>query len=64
MNEKKSRVDVTRFICAYIKEHELQNPKDKRYILPDEKLTKLLNYDGVKPVRYCDLQTYLKSHYS
>lgn len=36
-----SRGDVTKAIWAYIKEHNLQDDKDKRIIVPDEKLAKI-----------------------
>jgi chromatin remodeling complex protein RSC6 len=54
-----SRTDVTRKINAYIKEHNLNKPENKRIILPDEKLRKIL---GVKPseeVSFFSLQRYL-----
>ena len=38
-----SRVQVTKFICNYIKENNLQNPSDRREINPDKKLAKLLD---------------------
>ena len=60
----KSRVDVTKHICNYIKEHELQNPEDKRYIKPDAKLAKLLNFDDTKDdLTYYKIQTYIKPHF-
>lgn len=66
-DELKSRVDVTRYICNYIKEKELQNPDDKRNILveKDPKLKKLLNFDtkGEEPLTYYTLQKYLKTHF-
>lgn len=66
-DELKSRVDVTRFICKYIKDQELQNPDDKRNILveKDPKLKKLLNFDtkGEEPLTYYTLQKYLKTHF-
>lgn len=62
-----SRKDVTKFLCAYIREHNLQLPADKRNIMveKDAKLKALLKYDGKdeKPLTYPRLQTYLKSHY-
>ena len=64
-DELHSRVDVTKYICNYIKENNLQNPDDKRQITPDAKLKKLLNYttkDG-EPLKYYSLQTYLKQHF-
>lgn len=65
-NELRSRVDVTKYICNYIKTHDLQNPEDRRQIQPDKKLRKLLGYKPGKdtePLRYYSLQTYLKHHF-
>jgi len=66
-SELRSRVDVTKFICNYIKEHELQDPADKRNIRVEEdpNLKKLLKFDGKdkKPLTYYRLQTYLKGHF-
>lgn len=39
--EKTSRPQVVKLLWAYIKDHELQNPKDKRQIICDDKLQKL-----------------------
>jgi hypothetical protein len=67
-NELRSRVDVTKYICNYIKEKNLQDPTDKRNIRveDDGNLKKLLKYDGKdkKPLTYYRLQTYLKSHFT
>jgi chromatin remodeling complex protein RSC6 len=64
----RSRVDVTKFICDYIKEHNLQDPEDKRNIRVDSdaNLKKLLKFDGKdgKKLTYYSLQTYLKGHFS
>lgn len=43
--ELKSRVDVTRYICAYVRKNNLKDLKDGRIIRADEKLAKLLKYD-------------------
>lgn len=62
----KSRVDVTKFLCNYIKENDLQNPKDRRQILADSKLSKLLKYDTKKetePLTYFRIQSCLKEHF-
>ena len=60
--ELKSRVDVTRYICNYIKENQLQNPDNRRYIVPDNKLHSLLGAnDSGEPLRYCDIQSRLKA---
>lgn len=65
-NELKSRVDVTKYLCQYIRENNLQNPSDKRQIIADGKLQKLLKLDPKKdtePLTYFRLQTQLKSHF-
>lgn len=62
-NDSHSRVDVTKFICDYISKKELQNPENRREIIPDAKLQKLLNYDPknqTRPLTYASLQTFLK----
>ena len=61
-----SRVDVTKFICDYIKKHDLQNPLDRRQINPDTKLKKLLGIKGVMtdPLHYYNIQTHIKHHFS
>lgn len=65
-DDKCSRVDVTKYICNYIKENNLQNPSDRRQIIPDSKLQKLLKFNPKKttePLRYYSLQTYLTQHF-
>lgn len=61
-HELKSRVDVTKYICKYISDHNLQNPEDRRQIRPDNKLKKLLGYDPKHDdvLRYYNIQTCLK----
>ena len=57
-----SRVEVTKFICDYIKTNNLQNPQDRRQIVPDAKLQKLLGYNPKKetePLRYYSIQFHL-----
>ena len=65
-DDLQSRVDVTKFVCNYIRENNLQNPTDKRQIVPDAKLSKLIKYDSKKesePLRYYSLQKFLKPHF-
>jgi chromatin remodeling complex protein RSC6 len=64
--ELRSRVEVTKYICDYIKEHNLQDPTDRRQIKPDSKLQKLLGYNpktSDQALRYYSLQTHLKQHF-
>jgi len=61
-----SRLDVTKFICAYIKQHNLQNPSDKRQIVCDTKLGNLLKYDAKttgEPLTYFRIQRCLQPHF-
>src|SRR3990167_3210302 len=67
-SELHSRNDVTRLMCKYIKDHNLQNPQDGRQIQVenDPVLSGLLGYDvetASAPLTYYSLQTYLKRHY-
>ena len=56
-----ARTEVTREINAYIKEHNLQNPENKRQINPDSKLRKLLKLSKSDSLSYFNLQTYMKA---
>ena len=58
------RVEVTRFINNYIKKNNLQNPSNKRQILADSNLKKLLGSDaeGVD-LDYFGIQKYLSKHF-
>jgi hypothetical protein len=62
VGEQIARTEVTSKIIAYIKEHDLQNPKDKRAILPDDKLKELLQ-PGDIIITFFNLQTFLKKHF-
>lgn len=57
-----ARTDVTTKVIAYVKQHDLQNPLDKKQIIPDEKLNKLL-LAGDNKITFFNLQTYLKKHF-
>jgi len=58
---KVSRVDVTRAVHSYIKTNQLQDPVDKKVILPDAVLGNILQ--TTEPVPYLMLQRYLKHHF-
>jgi len=57
-----ARTDVTSKVIAYVKLHNLQNPANKKQIVPDEKLGKILQ-SGSDVVTFFNLQTYLKKHF-
>ena len=58
-----ARTEVTKYVTQYIKDHGLQNPSNKRHILPDEKLKKLLNVSNDEEVTYFNLQKFMKHHF-
>jgi chromatin remodeling complex protein RSC6 len=58
-----ARTEVTKHITQYIKDHGLQNPTNKRHILPDTKLKALLNVQEGDQVTYFNLQKFMKHHF-
>jgi len=62
LGEQIARTDVTSKVILYVKEHNLQNPMNKKQILPDEKLKDLLQ-PGDTIVSFFNLQTFLKKHF-
>jgi len=59
----KSRTDITRFINAYVKEHDLNDPKNRRFIVPDAKLKKILNVKDGEEVNFFILQRLISHHF-
>ncbi len=59
--EATSRGDVTKKIWEYIKKHKLQDPKNKRQIVPDAKLTKV--FGSKKPIDMMQLARVLGPHF-
>ena len=64
-DSKISRTFVTKFICKYIKDNNLQNPENKKIIIPDEKFKILFDgqLDEQNNLEYFNIQTYLKEHF-
>lgn len=58
-----SRTDATRKIAAYIKEHNLQNPENRREILSDATLVSLFSLTSEDKLNYFNLQRYIKPHF-
>ncbi len=63
--ELHSRVDVTKYICDYIRTNNLQNPTDRRQIKPDKKLRTLLKLkeNEKEPLTYYSLQRHIQPHF-
>ena len=62
--EEIARTDVTKRLTQYIKDNNLQNPANRREILLDDSLTKLLNPPEGTTLTFFNLQTYMKPHYT
>ena len=57
------RQDVTKRLNAYIKDNNLRREDDKRYILPDATLMKILRCTEKDEVSYFTLQRFIKHHF-
>jgi len=57
-----ARTEVTSKVIAYVKAQNLQNPANKKQIVPDTKLSALLQ-SGNEVVTFFNLQTFLKKHF-
>jgi hypothetical protein len=61
---QRSQTDVTKFVSSYVKSHGCFDPANKRRIVPDGVLSRLLKAtDAEKPITYLNLQSYLKVHF-
>lgn len=58
-----ARTDVTKFLTKYIKDNSLQLESDKRVIIPDAALHKLLNTTKEDKITYFNLQKFMKPHF-
>ena len=58
-----ARTEVTKKITNYCKDNNLQNLDDKRIILPDKSLQKLLRIKKSDQLTYFNLQKYMKVHF-
>ena len=57
---KIARTDVTKQICKYIKEKQLQDKSDGRKIIPDNALKSLV---GDSDLTYFNLQSHMNKHF-
>jgi chromatin remodeling complex protein RSC6 len=58
-----ARTEVTREINAYIRAQNLQDPSNRRHILPDAKLKKLLALKDKDELTYFNLQRFISHHF-
>ena len=58
-NDKLPRSEVISKVWAYIKEHDLQNPENKREIVADDKLREVFGKDKVTMF---EMNKYISAH--
>lgn len=64
-NTRMARTEVIKYIDSYIKEHSLQDTNNKKRIVPDAKLGRLLQSDSIaEDITYFNLQSFMKPHLS
>lgn len=61
---RKSRVDVTRYLCDYIKNHHLQSQEDRRCIIPDTRMRELFDIDQSVVLDFVSLQRYISQMFN
>ena len=59
-----ARTEVTKEITKYIHTYNLQKKGNGRYIIPDAKLSALLNIGDEVELTYFNLQRYMRHHFS
>jgi len=67
MNKKEgeeiARTEVTKALCSYIKEHNLENKENSKVIYPDNKLKTLLGIEEGQELTYFTIQKYMNKHF-
>ena len=58
-----ARTEVTQYIIGYIRENQLQDSENKKFIAPDNKLTKLLDTKDGDEITYFTIQRYMNKHF-
>jgi chromatin remodeling complex protein RSC6 len=59
-----SRTQVTRSINSYVKQHNLYDPKNRRIILPDAAMKKILTLKPGEELSFFTLQRAIKGHFA
>ena len=63
LEQELPRTMLTKMVYDYVKEHNLQDPKDKRRIFPDETIRKLFHLGNTDELHFNNFQTYMKRLY-
>ena len=60
---KMARTEVTQYIIGYIRDNQLQDTENKKFIAPDNKLNKLLDTKDGDEITYFTIQRYMNRHF-
>ena len=67
MNKKEgteiARTEVTKSLCSYIKENNLENKENSKVICPDNKLKMLLGIEEGQELTYFTIQKFMNKHF-
>lgn len=63
MGSEIARTEVTQYLIQYIKTNELQFETNKKKIVPDESLKKLLNVEENEEITFFNLQKFMNRHF-
>jgi len=67
MNKKEgteiARTEVTKALCSYIKENNLENKENSKIIYPDNKLKTLLGIEEGQELTYFTIQKFMNKHF-
>jgi len=67
MNKKEgteiARTEVTKALCSYIKENNLENKENSKIIYPDNKLKMLLGIEEGQELTYFTIQKFMNKHF-
>jgi chromatin remodeling complex protein RSC6 len=58
-----ARTEVTQYIISYISEMKLQDPKNRKKIVPNKELKELLGVETETEVTYFNIQKYMNQHF-
>ena len=61
---KVARTDVTKYMVKYVKDNKLEDPENRRVILPDERLGQVLSAEPGDEITYFNLQRFVNHHFS
>ena len=58
-----ARTEVTQYVIQYITDNSLQNPENRKAIIPDDPLKELLGVTEKDEVTYFNIQKYMNRHF-